>query len=172
MVTEPAGELPEIRKRRSEIEIGANLCLSYRFAPVLYRYEISTVYEQYKLVLECRQSGLSDYHWCLEHDIKPGTFYNWVKRLRKAGTYTIPAPAGRDTYTAMPRQDIVKVELVEESVKIPRHGYPAGSDTEHIDGFPHSMELHIGSSSILVANDIDPVLLAQTIQMLKEAPPC
>ena len=41
--------------------------------------------EQYKLVLECRQSGLSDYHWCLEHDIKPGTFYNWVKRLRKAG---------------------------------------------------------------------------------------
>lgn len=109
--------------------------------------------EQYKLVLECRQSGLSDYHWCLEHDIKPGTFYNWVKRLRKAGTYTIPAPAGRDTYTAMPRQDIVKVELVEESVKIPRHGYPAGSDTEHIDGFPHSMELHIGSSSILVAND-------------------
>ena len=52
--------------------------------------------EQYKLVLECRQSGLSDYHWCLEHDIKPGTFYNWVKRLRKAGTYTIqsrPPPA-------------------------------------------------------------------------------
>ena len=48
--------------------------------------------EQYKLVLECRQSGLSDYHWCLEHDIKPGTFYNWVKRLRKAGTYMIPAP--------------------------------------------------------------------------------
>mgnify|MGYP002795704298 FL=1 len=128
--------------------------------------------EQYKLVLECRQSGLSDYHWCLEHDIKPGTFYNWVKRLRKTGTYTIPAPAGRDTYTAMPRQDIVKVELVEESVKIPSHGYPAASDTEHIDRFPHSMELHIGSASVFVANDLDPVLLAQTIQMLKEAPPC
>lgn len=43
--------------------------------------------KQYQLVLECRQSGLSDYNWCLEHDIKPGTFYNWVKRLRKAGTY-------------------------------------------------------------------------------------
>ena len=44
MVAEPAGELPEIRKRRSEIEIGANLCLSYRFAPALYRYGLSTVY--------------------------------------------------------------------------------------------------------------------------------
>lgn len=128
--------------------------------------------EQYKLVLECRQSGLSDYHWCLEHDIKPGTFYNWVKRLRKAGTYMIPAPAGRDTYTAMPRQDIVKVELVEESVKIPRQGYPAGSDTEHTDRFHPSMELHISSASVFVANDMDPVLLAQTIQMLKEALPC
>ena len=44
MVAEPAGELPEIRKRRNEIEIGANLCLSYRFAPILYRYGLSTVY--------------------------------------------------------------------------------------------------------------------------------
>ena len=34
------------------------------------------------------------------------------------------------------------------------------------------MELHIGSASVFVANDIDPILLAQTIQMLKEAPPC
>lgn len=45
MVAEPAGELPEIRKRRNEIEIGANLCLSYRFAPILYRYGLSTVYD-------------------------------------------------------------------------------------------------------------------------------
>ena len=44
MVAEPAGELSEIRKRRNEIEIGANLCLSYRFAPILYRYGLSTVY--------------------------------------------------------------------------------------------------------------------------------
>lgn len=35
--------------------------------------------EQYRLIMECRASGLTDYQWCLEHDIKPGTFYNWVK---------------------------------------------------------------------------------------------
>ena len=28
--------------------------------------------KQYQLVLECRQSGLSDYNWCLEHDIVHG----------------------------------------------------------------------------------------------------
>ena len=70
--------------------------------------------EQYQLVLECRQSGLSDYAWCQEHGIKTNTFYNWVKRLRKAGSYDIPAPAGRDTYAPSPKQDIVKVEFVDE----------------------------------------------------------
>lgn len=38
------------------------------------------VEEQYRLIMECRQSGLTDHQWCVEHDIKPGTFYNWVKK--------------------------------------------------------------------------------------------
>ena len=42
-----------------------------------------TADEQYQLIMECRSSGLSDYQWCTEHNINPGTFYNWVKRLRK-----------------------------------------------------------------------------------------
>ena len=29
------------------------------------RAKLIPMEEQYKLVLECRQSGLSDYHWCL-----------------------------------------------------------------------------------------------------------
>lgn len=36
--------------------------------------------EQYRLTMECRQSGLTDHQWCEEHDIKPSTFYNWVKK--------------------------------------------------------------------------------------------
>lgn len=41
--------------------------------------------EQFKLIMECRQSGLSDYQWCQANDINPGTFYNWISRLRKRG---------------------------------------------------------------------------------------
>ena len=33
--------------------------------------------EQYRLIMECRQSGLTDHQWCVEHDIKPGTFYDY-----------------------------------------------------------------------------------------------
>ena len=46
--------------------------------------------EQYRLIMECRQSGLTDHQWCVEHDIKPGTFYNWVKRLRQKGCVDLP----------------------------------------------------------------------------------
>lgn len=50
-----------------------------------------TADEQYQLIMECRSSGLSDYQWCTEHNINPGTFYNWVKRLRKKACYDIPS---------------------------------------------------------------------------------
>lgn len=51
--------------------------------------ERRTADEQYRLIMECRSSGLSDFQWCNEHGIKPGTFYNWVKRLRKKSCYGI-----------------------------------------------------------------------------------
>lgn len=50
--------------------------------------------EQIKLIMECRRSGLSDYQWCQNQGIHPGTFYNWVSKLRKAG-YTIPDSESR-----------------------------------------------------------------------------
>ena len=51
-----------------------------------------TADEQYQLIMECRSSGLSDYQWCTEHNINPGTFYNWVKRLRKKLVMISPPP--------------------------------------------------------------------------------
>ena len=37
--------------------------------------------EQFRLIMECRASGLTDHEWCMQNGIRPGTFYNWVKRL-------------------------------------------------------------------------------------------
>jgi transposase-like protein len=58
---------------------------------VLMRSKRIPAEEQYRLIMECRQSGLTDHQWCVEHDIKPGTFYNWVKRLRQKGCVDLPA---------------------------------------------------------------------------------
>ena len=51
--------------------------------------------ERFELVMECRASGLSDYQWCQEKGINPGTFYNWIARFRKKGYPNIPEPTGR-----------------------------------------------------------------------------
>ena len=66
--------------------------------------------EQYRLIMECRQSGLTDHQWCVEHDIKPGTFYNWVKRLRQKGCVDLPASTGR-SYRAPESQEVVRVDF-------------------------------------------------------------
>ena len=70
--------------------------------------------EQIKLIMECRQSGLSDYQWCQKQGINAGTFYNWVSKLRKSG-YTIPDTNSK-TEGAVVAQDVVKVNLVSEDM--------------------------------------------------------
>ena len=66
--------------------------------------------DQIKLIMECRQSGLSDYQWCEQNGIHPGNFYNWVSKLRKSG-YTFPEPASKSN--ALPNiQEVVKVDLI------------------------------------------------------------
>ena len=66
--------------------------------------------DQIRLIMECRQSGLSDYQWCEKNGIYPSTFYNWVSKLRKSG-YTFPESEARSN--AIPaRQDVVKVDVV------------------------------------------------------------
>lgn len=70
--------------------------------------------DQIKLIMECRQSGLSDYQWCQKQGINAGTFYNWVSKLRKAG-YTIPDSKSKSE-GAVVVQDVVKVNLVSEDM--------------------------------------------------------
>ena len=65
--------------------------------------------EQVKLIMECRQSGLSDYQWCQNQGINPGTFYNWVSKLKKSG-YTFPESASRSCGVPV-KQEVVKLDL-------------------------------------------------------------
>lgn len=115
--------------------------------------------EQYRLIMECRRSGLSDQQWCLNNDIKPGTFYNWVKRLRQNGHSGIPAPAGRNELHSA-QQEIVKIEL----------GRPEISQTviPESNSFSNTMELAVGSIRLRIPNGTDPILLAQALKVLTE----
>ena len=61
--------------------------------------------QQFQLIMECRNSGLSDYQWCKEHGIHPGTFYNWVSRLRRKACCEIPESISKAEPSPTPAQE-------------------------------------------------------------------
>ena len=126
--------------------------------------------EQYNLIMECRSSGLSDQQWCLQHDINPGTFYNWVKRLRAKKCYDIPAATGRAGLTTAVKQDVVKVELLQNHSGPDRDAAISSgvTDTECIlpQAVAVPIEIHFNESVLRITNDIDPRLLSQILRSI------
>jgi transposase-like protein len=119
--------------------------------------------------MECRSSGLTDYQWCMERGIKPGTFYNWVKRLRKRGCTDIPA-AARHRNPA--KQEIVRIAF-ERPAEDETPELSASSESVVWD-IPQSvateavaMELTIAGDILRIPNGTDPILLEHTIHLLK-----
>ena len=118
--------------------------------------------EQYQLIMECRNSGLSDYQWCTDHGINPGTFYNWVKRLRKKACYDIP-PAAVYGRCALPKkQEVVKLEILpDQPVQMKEQKeqfYQPDQDRIPV------IEISCGAAIIRITNDITPQLLSQVIR--------
>lgn len=125
--------------------------------------------EQYRLVMECRTSDQTDYQWCLEHDIKPDTFYNWVRRLRRTGICDIPDAA---RFRKTLRQEVVRVEIAA-----PVSGNPdpdrvsSGTFPGHLPIHMPVMEVIVNDAAIRIPNGTDPALLECAIRMLRE-PSC
>ena len=122
-----------------------------------------TEQEQYEIIMECRQSGLSDHQWCLEHDINPGTFYNWVRRFRKQAC-EFPAPAGKDRFQAI-HQEVVKMEIIPDQ-STDRYGPSSTEDIAEITKPIAAMELQIGQAALRISNQTDPRLLEQTLKLI------
>ena len=134
--------------------------------------------EQIRLIHECRTSGLSDNQWCLQHGIRPGTFYNWVSRIKKKGDVYIPDPGGAAEYWPEAKPDIVQINLVREdtkSVPVPQENVkpiiPAfTSQSENCITSPAPvMELELNGAKLRISNGIDPGLLLQVLQILRGA---
>ena len=119
--------------------------------------------EQFRLIMECRASGLTDYEWCLQNDIKPGTFYNWVKRLRQKGNTEIPDALSSHSPH---RQEIVKIEFPTPGTT----GTMISSAQDEINQPVQNgvMELSIAGTVLRIPNGTDPTLLRQTMHILKE----
>ena len=121
--------------------------------------------DQFKLIMECRQSGLSDYQWCEKNGIHPGNCYNWVSKLRKSG-YTFPKPASKSN--ALPNiQEVVKEDLLpsgdsESSLLIEQN-------VSHDVQAPSAMvaaELLMDGITLRLFNGADKCLVQSTLQCI------
>ena len=121
--------------------------------------------EQYRLIMECRSSGLTDYQWCLEHDIKPGTFYNWVKRLRQKGCAGIPSATGG---RASNKQEVVKIYLQKLSVPMPGAETVSGSFPYPVPALSEVpvIELFMSGVTVRIPQGTDAGFLEQVLQTL------
>ncbi len=127
-----------------------------------------TTDEQYRLIMECRASGMTDYQWCIAHNIKSGTFYNWVKRLRQSGSMDIPAPVGNREPA---RQDIVEIHLGKPSA-VPASGMlsDAFTGTFPISSQPPALELAVAGAVLRIPQGTDLSFLEQVLFILKGLP--
>lgn len=124
--------------------------------------------DQIRLITECRQSGLSDYQWCQKQGIKPGTFYNWISRLRKAG-YTIPDSECKDS--AMPvRQEVVKLNLVERETEHPLIAEHNTRITSQLSNVGIAAEIECGEIKIRFFNGADSLVIQNTLKCIGGMP--
>jgi transposase-like protein len=127
-----------------------------------------SVDEQYALVIECRSSGLSDHQWCIQHDINPGTFYNWVKRLRQKACYDIPAATGRERLTTPVKQEVVKVGIIpDQAAEQPAQQPSLEANTMELEDLATvPIEIRTSGAVYRITNNIDPRLLSQILHSL------
>lgn len=117
--------------------------------------------EKFDIIMQCRQSGLSDYQWCKRNGISTSTFYGWTQQLKKAG-FDVPEPTDKDSFIPAPRQDIVKLEVVD-NISLPINPQPMRNTNSNSIA---SVEIEIGQAKIKIFNDVNPTLLAQIMSGL------
>lgn len=122
---------------------------------------------QMQYILECRSSGLTDYQWCKEHGIHPGTFYNWVSKLKKNGCKNIPDPISRLGHKPIPNE-IVKLDIapdksVVDNLPLEIEQNACFSQESIKDSV---VEIVLNNATIRFINNTDASLFNQTLKYL------
>ncbi len=126
--------------------------------------------EWLQLVMECRNSGMTDRTWCEQHGILVSSFYNAVKRLRRKAC-DIPYVSNKKPYAldlTSQKQEAVRIDIYPDTIPDAAAPAPQVISAPHIDN-SHTIELMMGDVSLKVSNSADPVLLQQIIRMLHPA---
>ena len=125
--------------------------------------------QQLQLIMECRNSGLFDYQWCKEHGIHPGTFYNWVSRLRRKACCEIPEAISKAVPSPTPAQEVVRLNVHSKAANPERMllCQSAPANPTCIADISASIEISLGNATIRIANGTDLAILDRILSLVK-----
>ena len=111
--------------------------------------------EWFRIINECRRSGLSDSQWCKQHDIRESTFFCAVSRLRKKA-YAIP---NRDKSIdilpdSLPKQEVVRIDIEPEPLQLSKPEPMQVMPATYLDN-SHTIEIDVHGINIRVFNSVD-----------------
>ena len=119
--------------------------------------------EWYSLIMECRQSGMTDRQWCLANDINHDSFYSAIKRLKKC-SYAIPSHQTHDIHDlTLSRQEVVQVGIIPDARP---SEVSISKPVLHIDN-SHMIEITVGDIHISLCNGADPVLVSTALSAIR-----
>ena len=122
--------------------------------------------EWFRIINECRRSGLSDSQWCKQHDIRESTFFSAVSRLRKKA-YAIP---NRDKSIdilpdSLPKQEVVRIDIEPEPLQLSKPEPMQVMPATYLDN-SHTIEIDVHGINIRVFNSVDRELLKTVLSAL------
>lgn len=123
-----------------------------------------TPQDRFDLIMECRNSGLTDYQWLKENGISRSTFYYWISQFRKNGYPNIdeiPKPLKQSSPHRAQPQEVVKINVVPDG-PLERNA-PIQRAYSNIDPV---MEIISGNTVIRLTNGTDPCLLETVLRSL------
>ncbi|MBQ6638573.1 MAG: IS66 family insertion sequence element accessory protein TnpB [Lachnospiraceae bacterium] len=121
--------------------------------------------EWFRIITECRQSGLSDAEWCSLNGIARSTFLCAAKRLRD-NAYALPKKNPVKDPALISKQEVVKIDICEEVV--PQTPAPVQTGTPLYLDNSHTVEISMGDVNIKLFNDADPRLVKIILNSLHE----
>lgn len=124
--------------------------------------------ERFELIMECRNSGLTDHQRLEEHGISPSTFYYWISKFRKDGypnINSIPEPLKQSSPHKAQRQEVVKINVIPDQSPMLEQNAPVHPMPRHMDMDP-TIEIVVGNAAVRMTNDASPELLGTILRGL------
>lgn len=117
--------------------------------------------EWFRLITECRQSGLSDSDWCQRNGIPRSSFSQAATRLRRM-SYALPKKHNTvDPLDFTSKQEVVRVDIKQELTPAKCNAVVPGimESAPSYLGNSHTIEIRLGEAVISLSNNADPDLV-------------